>query len=472
MEIDKKNQKAKNKIDDLLPKSEVKQKTNIFKTIFLGILATLLLGGIVGIGVFTKEISQFARSTTGQDEVTCDNFFCDFGQLTGAIKDTVTGSRSTLKGEANGRTNILIIGVNEGLSDTMMIASIYHKEKKIVTLNLPRDLTIGDNVKLNESYVYASGTGNNKSSAKGAKHLSDFIFKEFGLNIDYWVETNFNGVKNGIDKIGGVEIDVHDYIKDCEYPKDDYNGYVRPCPEFKTGKQKMDGKTALIYARSRHSTSDFDRSKRQSMVVQAVLEGIKSKNLVENAGNISDYLKILGENFKTSMKADELLSVMKLIKDYDLKNNFLRVLWATDNGIFCSTNNGKYLIQYCGGGVLNGQSKGYARARAKTTVANLLSVATNDTLAKSEILIVANKSKLVESYKLELNKLGFENVTIVNNYTKFSISTDTNSSILVANESLKDVFISLELEKLKKASLEVASFGDSKYTQPIVITIK
>ena len=99
-------------------------------------------------------------------------------------------------------------------------------------------------------------------------------------------------------------------------------------------------------------------------------------------------------------------------------------------------------------------------------------MATNDTLAKSEILIVANKSKLVESYKLELNKLGFENVTIVNNYTKFSISTDTNSSILVANDSLKDVFISLELEKLKKASLEVASFGDSKYTQPIVITIK
>jgi LCP family protein required for cell wall assembly len=460
-------------VDKLLPKSEIKNKAGIFKKFFVGFFVVFLIGSLIGIGVFAKELGNFARNAVGQsEENVCDNFFCDIGQLTGAIKDSVTGSRVTLKGENNGRTNILIIGLSENLSDTMMIASIYHKEKKIVTLNLPRDLTVGDNVKLNEAYAYATGTGKSRNSIKGAKYLSDFISKEWGLGIDYWVETNFNGVRNGIDKVGGVEVDVQEYLKDCEYPKDDYSGYIKPCPEFRPGKQKMDGKTALIYARSRYSTSDFDRSKRQSIVVQAILETIKNKNLVENVGNISDYLKILGDNLKTSMKTDEILSVIKLMKDYDLKNNFLRVVWSTDNQIFCSTNTGKYIIQYCGGGVLDGTSKGYARTRAKNTVANLLSIATNDTLAESEVLIVANKSKLAESYKAELAKLGFESIAVVNNYSKFATSTDTNTKIMAKNQNLKDVVASLELEKLAKASLEVGNFEDTKYKQPIVITIK
>ncbi|HCB51466.1 TPA: hypothetical protein DEP21_02725 [Patescibacteria group bacterium] len=77
-----------------------------------------------------------------------------------------------------------------------------------------------------------------------------------------------------MDTLSGVTIDVPKTIHDTTYP-DQNMGYMTF--HVNSGINTFDGKTALMYARSRHSTSDFDRSLRQQQIVQAVIDGLIKK---------------------------------------------------------------------------------------------------------------------------------------------------------------------------------------------------
>jgi len=223
-----------------------------------------------------------------------------------------------------------------GLTDTIIIASYYHKEKKVVTLNIPRDFYVFDGVgsyKINAVAAFAEGRKTaGFSEIGGEEFLANFLAKEFGIPIHYWVSVNFAGFKSVIDQLGGIDVDVDIPFTDCEYPTDNYSGYIRPCPSFKQGTQKMDGTKALIYSRSRHGDngqgSDFERGRRQQQIIQSVIATIKTQNLAINASKINAYLDILGKNMKTSVKLDEMLSAYEIFKNInidEIRNNFIRV---------------------------------------------------------------------------------------------------------------------------------------------------
>ena len=71
-----------------------------------------------------------------------------------------------------------------------------------------------------------------------------------------------------MDAVGGIDLDVPRPLIDYEYPTADYGVTT---VEFAAGPQHMDGERALIYARIRHGSSDFQRAERQQLVIQALL---------------------------------------------------------------------------------------------------------------------------------------------------------------------------------------------------------
>jgi len=399
-------------------------------------------------GYFAYSLASTSQDSLGQGET--QNIFEQAGRL---INSTLNPNRRVeLKGEKEGRTNFLLIGrdVAAGLTDTMMIASYYHSEKKVVTVNIPRDTQAFDGYETQKiNGVFNGGTSREKDKAKkdiaGAESLLGVLSKEFNIPIHYWAIINFDGVKKIVDELGGVEVNVKKDLTDCLYPTDGYTGYIRPCPSFKTGLQRMDGRTALIYSRSRETSSDFDRSERQSIVVQGILAKIKSQNIFENVSKISAYLNILGQNFKTSLKLEEISSLNQILKDFDTQNNFLRIVWSTGNGFLCTGPNptASYTINYCGGAVIGKTQFSAAREKAKTQIQNLLQEAQSNQLFGAQVVFVGNQSSQTAKARDEFVKAGFNNVDLNNTYKEISAAkkgTTQNVTLYIIEPNLKVLY--------------------------------
>lgn len=281
-----------------------------------------------------------------------------FGLLSGrgdgkisAVKLVVSAAKAAveptvpLKGEDTGRTNMIVLGMTkDGMrTDSIMLASYYWQQKKLVTLNIPRDLYVYDgyeNCKMGEVYAYARER-EPKNPTYPAEFLSQVLEKEYNIDIPYWVKFNMMGEVQLVNTLGGVDIDVPDAFTDYEYPTWDYSGYVRPAPHFNAGEQHMDGNEALIYSRSRHSLdnnegSDFARSKRQEIVLAAVMVKVKALGIVGNIADITKYLTILGNNVETNLSSDEMVSMAKTFRAINPQTDYLKANWSTDSGFLCN----------------------------------------------------------------------------------------------------------------------------------------
>ena len=162
--------------------------------------------------------------------------------------------------------NILILGENGGLTDTIMVASINPSLKTISLISVPRDLYV-EGRKINEI-----------ARDFGRDTLGVYIHDITGLVIQHYVTMQFDGFKKIVDSLGGLDINVSKDIEDKNYPVGD--GTVSTF-SIAAGWQHMDGETALKYARTRHDDSDFERAKRQQQVVDTVLQKFNALNITD-----------------------------------------------------------------------------------------------------------------------------------------------------------------------------------------------
>ncbi len=170
-------------------------------------------------------------------------------------------------------TNILLLGsdtpLNSGSTrtDTMIIVAVNRSNGTASMISLPRDL-----------YVYHPGKTmgrlNTAMSLGGVDELKQTILYNFGIPIHYYARIDFDGFQQAIDVMGGVEIAVSCQLRDWRLKSpeleledpDNWEMYT-----LHPGIYTMDGDTALWYARSRQSTSDFDRGRRQQQLLRAIL---------------------------------------------------------------------------------------------------------------------------------------------------------------------------------------------------------
>lgn len=169
--------------------------------------------------------------------------------------------------EQRGPVNVLVLGIDERpteeppfRSDTIILTGFNPNRREVALMSIPRDL-----------WVSIPGNGENRINTAhffgGPLLAKQTVASEFGVPLHYYVKLNFNGFVSLIDAMGGITVDVPEPLHDENYPTPDYGVTTIDIP---AGVQQMDGATALIYARSRYSTSDFDRGRRQQEIIAAV----------------------------------------------------------------------------------------------------------------------------------------------------------------------------------------------------------
>jgi LCP family protein required for cell wall assembly len=246
---------------------------------------------------------------------------------------------ATLEKDAHDHTNFLLIGTgNEehdgaDLTDTLILASLDTEDKTVSMTSIPRDLHLKDDeyrsIRINEVFYYAKeDTG---SVEGGLEYLIDQVEDVSGQEIHYYVKIDFQGFVEIIDVLGGVEVTLDESLIDPFYPKGE-TGYLENFT-LSAGKHILDGETALKFVRSRKTTSDFDRSKRQQQLLEAIKEKALKKQLILDQGKIKELIQTINENFQTNLTTRELLTLGALAKDFNTSSIYNSVI--SDEAVQC-----------------------------------------------------------------------------------------------------------------------------------------
>jgi LCP family protein required for cell wall assembly len=235
------------------------------------------------------------------------------------------------------RLNILLIGSDqrphEGTynTDTLIVVSIDPTTKQVAMFSLPRDSSgipmpsgplsraFGSTYKdkINSFFTAVRNRPDlvpGTSKTRGYNGLKAVLGELYGLDIKYFVEVNFDGFKQVVDAVGGVTINVQVPVLDESYPSD--TGRLSRV-YIPAGIQHMTGAQALVYARSRHGSDDFDRGYRQQRVLTSLREQADIANLIPR---ISDLLAAVKATVRTDIPQAELAKLAGLAGSVDTKN--------------------------------------------------------------------------------------------------------------------------------------------------------
>lgn len=242
-----------------------------------------------------------------------------------ALQDGV--DPSLLRGEGDGRVNILLLGRggagHEGadLTDTIVIASINPIQKEAALLSIPRDLYVqtsnGGYSKINAVFANAkysaeANMGSNvsnkaqKGDDAGFKALEDVISSKIGIPIHYHSVIDFAGFAKAIDTVGGVSVNVPEsavaYEPNMWILGRHFNLNVQQ------GRQNFNGLKALAYSRSRYTSArgDFDRSERQRLIMVALKDKVFSAGTYGNPLKISQLMGDFGNHIRTNLSLNEV----------------------------------------------------------------------------------------------------------------------------------------------------------------------
>lgn len=243
---------------------------------------------------------------------------------------------SKLKGEGDGRVNILLMGRggagHDGpdLTDTVLVASIDPVNKKAGLVSIPRDLWVeskyGDS-KINAVFANAKSSALRRDASvesaekTGIEAIENVTEEVLGLNIHYYTMVDFKAFEKAVNTVGGVNINVPEELRDSTMAwENNWNPVIA-----KQGPQRMDAKKALMYVRSRHGSArgDFDRAERQRLFIIALKSEILSKGTFSNPVKVSRLMDDFGNNVKTDFSLNDLMRLYNLgkgIKDKNVKS--------------------------------------------------------------------------------------------------------------------------------------------------------
>lgn len=273
----------------------------------------------------------------------------------GSILDIIQSQ--PLKEDANGRSNILILGTSEDdpghpggeLTDSMMLMSIDQNKKVVDMFSIPRDLYVKYGMACDSGYegkinVYFSCVNNSdwKSSAAEDQRLAatqKFIGDILGVDIQYGVHVNNTVIEQTVNAVGGVDVNIQGdgpvpygvqpgSILDRNFDwRCNYQCFL---VKYGPGVQHLDGAHALYLAEARGDTaptyglsrSNFDREANQQKIIIALKEKAASTGTLANPVKVTELIDALGNNLRTTFQAKEIRTLMTLassIKSTDIR---------------------------------------------------------------------------------------------------------------------------------------------------------
>ena len=224
------------------------------------------------------------------------------------------------------RVTILVMGLDYGdwsadregpsRTDTMILLTIDPLTRSAGMLNIPRDLWVEipgfDYGKINTAYFLGEA---NKMPGGGPGLAVKTVEQFLGVPINFYAQVEFRAFERFIDDIGGVEIDVPAEIE--VDPIGPHNTVI-----LKPGKQVLDGKTALAYARNRYTEGgDFDRAQRQQQVVLAIRDKILTLNMLPTLIQKAPILyQEVASGVNTNMTLQQAIQLAWLVQQIPMEN--------------------------------------------------------------------------------------------------------------------------------------------------------
>jgi cell envelope-related function transcriptional attenuator common domain len=221
--------------------------------------------------------------------------------------------------------NIAVFGVdgNEARTDVIFVIHFDSKSGNLNLLSVPRDtrVEISDEMytylkandkyiptdaicKINEVHAYA---GEEKADEFSVKQLEDLL----GIEIDHYIRINFDGFKNLVDLIGGVDF----YVPQDMYW--DMRDTGDPLIDLKEGMQHLDGEKAEQLVRfRRYVQGDVDRVKVQQSFIKEVIKKVLSTDTIVK--NLPSLIKTAYEYIDTDIALTDAIKYMQYADDVDI----------------------------------------------------------------------------------------------------------------------------------------------------------
>ena len=233
--------------------------------------------------------------------------------------------------------NFLLIGADRSLgtsfrTDTLLIAVLRPNEGQVSLISVPRDLWVlipgYENQRINTAYQRG-----------GAELLKETILYNLGIRIDHTAMVDFDGFRQIVDTLGGVDVPVACAYTDWRLIDPSYDPYNENNWHLYTtgpGLIHMDGDLALWYARSRQKSNDFDRGRRQ----QEVLRSLFSQALrADTLSRIPELYNDLRSTVETDLGLGDLLQLAVYapkMTNADIRSYYIRPPyvsgWMTPGG--------------------------------------------------------------------------------------------------------------------------------------------
>lgn len=200
-----------------------------------------------------------------------------------------------------GQLNMLVLGsdfrpASGYRTDVVMLVSINPEKGRVSVVSFPRDL-----------YVTIPGWGENRINTAfphgGFQMMQDTFEYNFGVRPTHYLMTNFQGFTGIVNNLGGINVNVGSYLSDsCDLPQA-VNGYCT----VGAGSNWMDGGMALWYVRSRHTSNDFDRGRRQQEVLYALFSRLMSLDAVSR---LPEMYGTYQRNVETNLSVNDLAPLL------------------------------------------------------------------------------------------------------------------------------------------------------------------
>jgi LCP family protein required for cell wall assembly len=275
-----------------------------------GVGVTLLVVLLAGVGIawayinninhrLTSSVTEETRATL-TDVADGETFYM---LLLGIDKD-------------EGRTESAEYGASDSnyRSDSIMVARIDPKNRKVTLLSLHRDtrVTLGSHgvQKINAAFTFG-----------GAPYTIETISDFVGVDISHYAEIDMDGLAAVVDAVGGIDVDLPTDVIDPEY-----TGL-----NLAAGEQHIDGETAALLCRARHAydsygDGDLYRAANQRLVIRTVIERVLDCDPV----TMTATLTAMADMITTDLDVGAIITLANQMRGIDIANDIMTGMEPTE----------------------------------------------------------------------------------------------------------------------------------------------
>jgi LCP family protein required for cell wall assembly len=233
----------------------------------------------------------------------------------------------------------ILPGQMDWRTDSIIYVRINPATKTVGMLSIPRDL-----------WVYIPGHGYNRINTAdytgqstgypggGPGLLNETLLVNFGISFDHYIRVNFEGFKQVIDVLGGIDVDVECSVELWGADPQNPGGW-KQLGFIPAGMQHLDGETALRYAQCRYNTPVFDRDRRQQKVLLAARSRVLELGIPGLLPRALELVNTMSEMVQTDLGPSEIVTLAQLVPQVQPSNVNRKVItldhapqWTTPEG--------------------------------------------------------------------------------------------------------------------------------------------